>query len=78
MKKNDCFDLSTLTEVGKAKRLMLRGIKSIKSVESVRLIDAVGRILAKNIVSNFNIPYTWSLIYIRTLLEKTKMEMIFT
>ena len=54
MKKNNCFDLSTLTEVGKAKRLMLKGIQSIKKVESIRLIDAVGRILAKNIVSNFN------------------------
>ncbi len=84
MKKNNCFDLSTLTEVGKAKRLMLKGIKSIKKVESIRLIDAVGRILAKNIVSNFNIPpydnaavdgYAFNL---KDSLKKNKLKIIGT
>ena len=56
MKKNNCFDSNILTEVTDAKKMLLKGIKTTTKIESVDLSNSIGRILAKNIKSDFNIP----------------------
>jgi molybdopterin molybdotransferase len=56
--KNSCvndFDPSALDEITAIKQI-LKSIKTIKRIETINIMDALGRIASKNIKSSINIP----------------------
>ena len=56
--KNSCvndFDPSALDEITAVKQI-LKSIKTIKKIETINIMDSLGRIASKNIKSSINIP----------------------
>ena len=56
--KNSCvndFDPSALDEITAIKQI-LKSIKTIKRIETINIMDSLGRIASKNIKSSINIP----------------------